>query len=176
MEEDGRRIVNSAGVSTDQIGISRTADMRYVGQGHTIRVPISGARFDQNTISEIPDAFNHQYRKVFGRLCDDVEMESVNWRVTVSGPRVALDKLSVEHRKDPAISVKKSSNRQVIFDVSMQPLETSVFDRFSLGQEFVSNGPVLIEESESTTVIPPGWCVSVREEGHLVLSRVENET
>ena len=176
MEEDGRRIVNSAGVPTDQISISRTVDMRYVGQGHTIRVPISGARFDQNTISEIPDAFNHQYRKVFGRLCDDVEMESVNWRVTVSGPRVALDKLSVEHRKDPAISVNKSSNRQVIFDVSMQPLETSVFDRFSLGQEFVSNGPVLIEESESTTVIPPGWCVSVRQEGHLVLDRVENET
>ena len=87
LEAEGRGIVEAAGVAAADIEVRRSADMRYVGQGFEIRVELPDVPFDERMASRIEEAFETEYQRLYGRLCAGVPIESVHWRVAVSGPR-----------------------------------------------------------------------------------------
>ena len=83
MEDEGRALVREAGI--DDSEIVRTADMRYVGQGHEISVPVPLGELTEGS-DALQAAFDASYKKLYGRLCEGVPVEAIHWRVTVSGP------------------------------------------------------------------------------------------
>lgn len=165
MEDEGRALVQEAGI--DDSEIVRTADMRYVGQGHEISVPVPLGELTESSEDALQAAFDASYKKLYGRLCEGVPVEAIHWRVTVSGPEPEIcDVVSVgEVAGDPV----SEGRRDVLF--SEGKYGTEVYKRHKLGRGVVLKGPAIVEEAESTTVLLPGWVLHVDDTGNLILIR-----
>ncbi len=164
LETRGRGIVAAGGVSGKQVVVVRTADMRYVGQGHEIRVPLPDGRLEEQPGTALQEAFDAEYRRSYGRICEGVPVEAIHWRVTVSGPRPRL-----QLRAPGSCGTPLKGEREVFFDGCPRPVP--VFDRYALPAAFTETGPLIVEEVESTTVVPPGWSLSSTETGELLARR-----
>jgi N-methylhydantoinase A/oxoprolinase/acetone carboxylase beta subunit len=170
MEAEGRQVVEAAGISTGQVEITRMADMRYVGQGHEIRVPVPSGHFGPDSGSQLQTAFEQEYRRIYGRLCEGVPVEAIHWRVTVSGPRPQLRQMQPGQVEAVNAGTALKQKRPALFEVEAGPVETPVYERANLPSGFTAAGPAIIEEAESTTVVPPDWSVRLDDSGNLILS------
>lgn len=170
METEGAGVLREAGVARSQMRIERTADMRYVGQGHEIGIPIPGGRIGPDSLDEIRQAFDTGYIRKFTRTCEGVEIESVHWRVRMSGPKPDIG--------DPELPPSAGGDavkgvRPVLFDADTGPEPVPVFDRYRIDPGFRTTGPAIVEEAESTAVVPHGWSFAVEACGSLLLTRLE---
>ena len=165
METEGRALMRDAGVDESEIDIARTADMRYVGQGHEISVPLGTLAEESDAM--LLEAFDASYRKIYGRICEGVPVEAIHWRVTVSGAKPEICDPLPESKPD--VGRLSASRRKVLFD--RREWEVAVHKRQTLAGGTVLQGPVIVEEVESTTVVPPGWALRVDDLGNLILGR-----
>ena len=122
-------------------------------------------------LEKLQEAFDQEYRRLYGRLCDGVEVEAVHWRVTVSGPRPQQGQVRVLQEGDKENGAAFKGFRPVIFDAAAGACDVPVYDRYVLERGFALEGPAIIEEAESTTVVRPGWSCTVGEASALVLKR-----
>ena len=186
LEAEGREIVEGAGVSTADISVICAVDMRYAGQGFEIRVPFQET-FDATSDRQdamgarLQGAFDDEYERLYGRLCEDVPVESVHWRVTVTGPKPAPGQVNVRGSGSLTEGDRASGTetlkgtRQAVFAFSEEgaiSAEVPVYDRYRLGQGFSVEGPAIIEEAESTTVVRPGWRCRLDDSSGLILGRM----
>ena len=165
METEGRALMRDAGVDESEIDIARTADMRYVGQGHEISVPLGTLAEESDAM--LLEAFDASYRKIYGRICEGVPVEAIHWRVTVSGAKPEI--CDPQPASKPDVGRLSASRRKVLFD--RREWEVAVHKRQTLAVGAVLQGPVVVEEVESTTVVPPGWALRVDDLGNLILGR-----
>ena len=114
--------------------------------------------------------FDEEYGRLYGRLCDGVAVEAVNWRVNVSGPRPQPQHVRIVQEGGSEAEACKGQ-RPVFFDPDEGTVETPVYDRYGLESGFAAAGPAIVEEAESTTVVPPGWRLAVDEASSLILTR-----
>ncbi len=150
MEQKGMQFLKRAGIKKKEATIQRIADMRYAGQGHEITIQMPNSRLSAKSIDEIRRRFLQEYELRYSRSIDKMEMETVTWRVIVSGSTPALSP-----QQDIAKKGKKASKdkREVYFDNATKPIVCSVYDRYNLPIGKTIKGPAIIEEMESTTVI-----------------------
>ncbi|MGG5812143.1 hydantoinase/oxoprolinase family protein [Falsiroseomonas sp. CW058] len=148
MEAEGRAMLAGAGVAEGAVRIA--AAMRYAGQGHQVEAEIDPAALDRADRAALRAAFEAEYRRLYGRTEPGVAVECVGWRVTVSGPVPRLDLAAAA----PAGGAARRGARPAWFDGAF--LDTPVFDRAALSPGDLVQGPALVEERESTLVIPPG--------------------
>ena len=171
LEDDGQKIVMRAGVPFEQIRITRSVDMRYLGQGYEVRVPLETNELNQDALQALQGEFEEEYRRFYGMLCEGVPIQAVNWRVVISGPELEIDQLVLVGQSDAATHDQPYDTRPIIFNADVPPVETPVFRRDSLTTAFNAPGPVIIEEAECTTIVLPDWSVQVHESGCLLLIR-----
>jgi N-methylhydantoinase A len=172
LEAEGRKVVEAAGVPSEDIDVQLIIDMRYVGQGYEVRVPFAKQTLTQAHITEMQTAFEDEYRQFYGQLADGVPIEAVNWRVVISSPKREIGKLSLEN--EIAATNSPYTTRAVIFNADEGVSQTPVYRRNALGIGWCTEGPTIIEESASTTVVLPGWSVTVDASGCLVLTYEEH--
>ena len=91
MAEEGRKVLESSGLSAKEIRYQRTADMRYVGQGHEVSVRLPNGVLGEQHVPQITAEFEETYRGLYGRKGPDVALEIINWRVVASGPRPEMN-------------------------------------------------------------------------------------
>src|SRR5262249_46452433 len=91
MAAQGDAILARSGVASEERHFVRHADLRYVGQGHEIRVELPAGELDAASLPAIRERFEHVYRGLFGRTGPNVPLEGVSWRVLASGPRPAVN-------------------------------------------------------------------------------------
>jgi N-methylhydantoinase A len=151
MTEEGRKVLESSGLSWQSIGYQRTADMRYMGQGHEVSVPLPGGILSEPTISEVTAAFEEIYRGLYGRKGPDVPLEVVNWRVVASGPRPTMKAKLLGNRSKQ--SDPRKGSRQAYFPEFGRFIDTVVYDRYALSPDMQFEGPAIVEERESTLII-----------------------
>jgi N-methylhydantoinase A len=134
---------------------SRTADMRYLGQGEHFTVSIPDGTMKEGDLEEIKKRFNTLYYEMFGYKDENQPIEVVNWRLTAycPPPPIKLKKYSHEGR-DIQEAIK--GKRKVYFPETRGFIDCPVYDRYRLFQGAVIEGPAIIEERESTAVILPG--------------------
>jgi len=171
LEDEGCEIVMKAGVSSEEIQVTRSVDMRYLRQGYEIRVPLEEGEIIEESLHRLQERFEEEYFRFYGLLCQGVPIEAVNWRVVVSGPALEIEgnKLKVG-RETPKTDLPYGS-RTVVFHPDETQTTTPVFRREMLSSSFTAIGPAIIEEAESTTIVLPGWSVHVAENGCLALTR-----
>jgi N-methylhydantoinase A len=142
----------------------RFADMRYMGQEHTVKVPIPGGELTEKEMQEINERFHqlHEHAYTF-RLESPVEL--VNFHLTALG-QVEKPKIT-RLNKDETRSVEEAfkGERQVMFDDTFQATPTYERDRLPVGATL--SGSLIVEEPAATTVVFPGQRLSVDEYGFL---------
>jgi len=168
LRREGGRIVEAAGVPAAEINVRLNIDMRYVGQGYEVRVPFPMETLTERHIGQMRSAFEDEYRAFYGQLADGVPIEAVNWRVLISGPnpRIEFEPPQAKVMRDEAVIA-----RPVRFALDQAPRDTPVFRREQLGNSWSAQGPMIIEEAASTTVVALGWSARVAEGGCLLLTR-----
>ena len=175
LEREGRARVGAAGVAEEQITVRRSADMRYAGQGYEIRVAVPPGTPDAALLDAVRRSFERGYTAFYGQLCDGVPLEAVNWRVSVEGPRPDLRQVSermAAHDADAGAAARPAAEprrRPALFDSACGFVSTPVYQRHLLAADFSTLGPAIIEEAESTTVVPPGWSVAAGAGGCLLV-------
>ncbi|MCZ8147611.1 MAG: hydantoinase/oxoprolinase family protein [Roseomonas sp.] len=143
MEAEGRALVAQAGADAAETRI-RVA-MRYAGQGYQVEAEVTA--LDRDTIRA---AFEAEYLRLYGRTEPGLPVECVGWRVTVSGPTPRLDLAAGAAPQ----GVAAKGRRRAWFGGAF--VQAAVLDRAALKPGDVVTGPALIEERESTLVLPPG--------------------
>ena len=151
MAEEGRKILKGSGLMGSGVQYQRTADMRYVGQGHEVSVPLPNGVLNERHLPQITAAFEEIYRGLYGRKGPDVPLEVINWRVIASGPRPEMN-LKLPRKSSGGTQARKGS-RRAYFPESGGWVETAVYDRYALSPGTTLDGPAIVEERESTLII-----------------------
>lgn len=170
LEAEGQSILDRSGVPKNQMQFRRMADMRYEGQGHEIMVALPSGKMGDKSKEEVLKNFEDAYRAIYQRLGPSVPIEALNWRLVASGETPDLDLRSEKPISTDTEKAKKPS-RPVYFPIwgGMRPCD--IFDRKLLTPGSTIEGPAIVEESESTIVIPPDWSARIDDLLNLILQR-----
>jgi N-methylhydantoinase A len=168
MESEGRALLTRSGVPADQITCRREADMRYVGQGHEIRVPVPAGVLTQANGPALGEAFQTTYKELYERLGPPVAIEIMNWRVTASGPTPDL-RLQLAANPSNDVTAARKGARAAYFPERAGFVDTPIYDRYKLGPGARFEGPAIIEERESTVIIGPGARCEIDADWNLVV-------
>jgi N-methylhydantoinase A len=154
MEKLGVKQVVAGGVSPDEVTVHRSADMRYIRQGREISVPIPNGKLSRENVETIAQSFYSVYQGLYSRYLIGVPIETVSWRVAVSGPRPQVQLKKLERSLQEGSILK--NKRPVYFPEYRGFNECPVYDRYRMGPGTTLTGPAVIEERESTLVVGPG--------------------
>jgi len=161
MAEEGRELLLEAGAAPEEIRTIPAADMRHVGQGFEIPVPLPSMQLSAADLPAIRQAFFAAYRERFGRTTEDLPIEALSWRVACVAPGRDI-RLERARAKDSFTDSARAvcGKREVMFEGAGW-LTCTVYDRYALAPGATFEGPALVEERESTCVIGPSAKVTV---------------
>ncbi|MBI4506955.1 MAG: hydantoinase/oxoprolinase family protein, partial [Chloroflexi bacterium] len=162
MEEAGRAMLAAAGVAPEDMRFTRSAEMRYVGQGYEIPVPVPCGRLDASRLAEITQSFYAAYQERYSRYRTDVPIEALTWRIVASGPPPSVD-LRAHDGAAPAYPGGVKGRRVAYFSATKGFVPCTVYDRYSLAPGATLAGPAIVEERESTIVVGPSATAHVDE-------------
>lgn len=168
LEAEGLAEIEKVSVAPERVVIARGADMRYVGQEHAVTVDLSSDLFANEDRAGIKARFDAIHDLRYGTCAPQERSEIVSLRVTVTGmlEKPLLEEIVRGDATPP--SAAHSGNRPVRF--GEDALETATWDRMALIAGNRIEGPALIEEHASTTVLHPGDTCEVDAFGNLVIS------
>jgi N-methylhydantoinase A len=142
-------------------------DMSYVGQTHTVAVPLTGPL----DVASIRAAFEARYRSSYGRLLEGIAMRVLNLRVAVVGRRPKLDLLRLAPRASGSIATAQRGTRRIYVDGRFA--EAKVYARLDLPVGAVIPGPAILEQPDTTIFVDPDLAGSVDRFGNVILARKE---
>jgi N-methylhydantoinase A/oxoprolinase/acetone carboxylase beta subunit len=147
------------------MALTRTADARYVGQGYELTVPVPAGTLDAQALARVRASFDEIYAARYGYANPAEPVEIVTWKLSAVGatPHVSLPK--VASRAGEHI---RKAVRQAYFPEARGYVDCPIYDRYRLGAGMTLTGPAIVEERESTTVLPPGVTATVDEYANLV--------
>jgi N-methylhydantoinase A len=140
----------------------RVLELRYLGQSSELSVPLDE---DVKTLDAIIAAFHAEHHRRFGYEMPARAVEIVTARLTTRVRRPALDP-----EQPPAIVQRAPRSRRVWFGATGF-VETPVYQRAALAFGSPLAGPAVIEQMDTTTIVPPGWTLTVDRLANLLLSR-----
>jgi N-methylhydantoinase A len=166
LERDAVDTLERDGIDRARIRIVREADIRYAGQSMEVRVAAPAGSVDRPFLAGLIDAFHAAHLKTFGyNYSGQQKVELVNFCVSGFGliERPELPKLAAREGAPPA----RKSVRPVYFDGAFR--ETPIYDRTLLPSGLRLEGPAIVEEFGSTTVVFPRQHVAVDPHGILIV-------
>ncbi|MED5801712.1 hydantoinase/oxoprolinase family protein [Gordonia sp. Z-3] len=158
--------LSAEGVPRDQQTVRFQVDLRYHGQGFEIPVDLDAdALTGGDVLSRLGEAFDAEHQRLFSFLLKN-EREVINLRVTVSGPRpdVAWQPLT-EGDADPSAALIRTG--EVWMDGAM--VSAGIYDRAKLSAGNVIEGPAVITEMDSTTLVLSGHAATVHPNASLLI-------
>jgi N-methylhydantoinase A len=171
MEKEAMMLVARAGVSADMVSRQLSAMMRYVGQGYEIETTLLPSALEQGNRDGLLASFSEAYRRRYGRI-EDMPVEILSWRLVVEGPQSTLGESLVNRDYCSGAGNQPIGERPVWFEDRFVP--TPVYSRTSLTPGVDIPGPAVVEETESTTVVPPDFALTVDRALNLILTRIES--
>jgi N-methylhydantoinase A len=169
MELEGAALLERSGVAHGHITHRREADMRYVGQGHEIRVPLPAGALHTEHATALADAFRAVYRELYERLGPPVAIEVINWRVESSGPKPHFRLRMATAGTTNAVDALKGE-RPAYFPEANGFTPTPIYDRYRLAPGAAFTGPAIVEERESTVIVGPGAACEIDQYWNLNVS------
>jgi N-methylhydantoinase A len=158
MEADGQAVLTRSGVPAEQISYTRSADIRYVGQGHEVRVPVPNGALGPPARDQLFRAFETVYEQLYKRAGPSVGLEVINWRLVVAGPKPDLNLASTGAAGGDAPSALKGQRDAYVHE-ERGYRAVPVYDRYALAPGARFDGPAIVEERESTVIVGPrGRC------------------
>ena len=171
LEQRGISDIREEGVPEDKVRIIRSADVRYVGEGHEIPVYVAEDRESESAIDYVWRAFHGEHQSTFGfDYQGEQSVEIVNLRVQAIGeahrPTVRVDTKSVTE-------LRPASKRKVYWKGTGW-IECSIYNRADIPPERPIPGPLVCEEYGSTVVMPEGWVMKADKYRNLILEKYDD--
>jgi N-methylhydantoinase A len=175
MDAAGREVsavIETSGIPVERIDVIYELDMHYLGQTHTVAVPLPVSAAEQGfglTESMIRRAFEQAYSASFSRLLPGLAIRIVSLRVTAVGRRPHFDFAICAPPASAASNKIDIGTRPVWFDGGWR--DTRIYARLDLPVDRVIEGPAILEQPDATTVIEPGLQGRVDRLGNLIVER-----
>jgi N-methylhydantoinase A len=149
-------VLGREGVDAASVLLAYTADMRYAGQVHQVEVELDAAEVAARDAGRIAARFHRAHEALYGYADAHTEVECVNLRLSATtAPAPIAFRPRPFAGEDP--SRARKGDRRALFDAARGFVETSVFDAARLASGNVIDGPAIIEESDTTIVVLPGY-------------------
>lgn len=145
----------------------RKLAMRYTGQGHELDVVLIDRDLTSGDVGDLRDTFEQQYRLAYGVTLPSMGVEIVAWSVLLQGP-----KPNVQETPITADQPASQMSERELFDTSQGQASTvPVFWRSELPPDFAIEGPAIIAEDETSTVIARTFRARLDEHGYIHMER-----
>ncbi len=168
LEADALRVIRETGIDTEAVTVSRFADMRYAGQGFELVVALPQGPYSAASRDAILGRFEADYRAIFSRIPIGSAAEIVNVRTSARAP-AGNDELQAARGTGRDVSEARKGERRVYFGTRGDYALTAVYDRRKLPAGGEIPAPAVIEEAESTLIVPPDARARVAANGDIIV-------
>jgi len=168
---EGTRLLDQAGIAFEGRSISVELDMSYLGQTHTVPVPLQGDFTNPSRLTReaIKTAFEAAYAAAFGRVLEKIGIRVLNLRVAAIGRRKKFDLSLLAPPKEGSVETAKRTTRKVWLDGAWH--EAGIYRRLELPLGAVVPGPAILEQSDTTILIEADLVGEVDTFGNLIVKR-----
>jgi N-methylhydantoinase A len=161
--------VVQAGAPAAKLIETRTADMRYRGQGHEITISLPPGKFDHASRATLTRLYEESYAQTFGRTIPGLNVEIMNWTLRLAAEQPPLPTVPPAPADKPA----KARGRRPVYDPAEQDMmEVAVYHRDDLEVGSFVPGPAVIAEDETTTIVPKSFAARISPIGAILLEKV----
>ena len=166
LEDEAAQVLRREGYDPKRLTFQRYADLHYAAQIHELTVPVP----DSDSVQELKEAFGQEHQRTYGYRSDSEAIEVTNIRV-VGRPDVdASSELEMESMGAALYDAGGATRlRKAYFGQELGLVETEIITRGHLSSEAIP-GPVIVEEYDTTIVVPPGCSVRRDEAWNVILS------
>ena len=158
--------LTGAGLDEDQIVAVGAADMHYVGQAYELTIDWPNLTPDATTCSEMAARFHQEHHRLYAYDIPEREIELVSLRVTVTATVERPEPATL----DASQGLAQSKGHRSVYFRDAGSLECPVYERGELRGGDTLKGPAVIEQKDSTTLLPPNWSLVTDPLGHLILT------
>lgn len=166
--EQATQQLAASNVPTERMRLTRLADCRYEGQGYEVRFEVPDGDISDAWVTETVEAFHAAHEREYGHRFKTGRVEIVNIRVVGVGVMDDLEAPLVPESAEPIESLRVAT-KDVTFDVGGKPqtFATPFYDRNRLAAGHVIEGPAIIEQYDTTVVVPPAFVATIDTHGNI---------
>ena len=170
MEDQLRRQFVADHLEAASMSFVRDSDLRYVGQGYELKIPLAVGVIGKRELEEIWKRFHEAHEREYGHAFPSNPIEIVNVRVIGVGQMPKITKLAAP--EGATLEKARVRTGQCVFrvDGELRSFETSFYRRHLLPVGQVFTGPAIVLQKDSTTVVPPGCSAINDPAGNLILT------
>ena len=150
----------------------RTAFMRYRGQGHEIEIELPDKPLAKTDVEILRQAFEAEYRAQYSRAVPGMKIEILNWAVRVASLQEEV--LIVDEPTETRV-IEPVRTRSITCDLTGKPIAAGIYDRVTLTPGDCLDGPALIIEPQTTTLVSADFSAEVGRDGSLVVIQQTQE-
>jgi N-methylhydantoinase A len=165
LEREAESLLSAQGYGADRVEIERSADLKYQGQSFELGVPLGPAAIGLDAFSRLAEAFDKEHERTYGHKAEGDPIQIVNLRLTARVRR-ATD-MRGETRFMPGARAR-GGEREAYFGPGHGVIRTPVIGREDL-DERPRPGPLLIDEYDATTLVPPDCPAHLDAHGNIVI-------
>jgi N-methylhydantoinase A len=165
MKAEGIETLRSEGVKPADMSFRKQLDIRYIGQSYELSIKVPD-EIEINWLKKAEKEFHIRHSEIYGYSAEEEPLELVNIRLRAIGTLPKPKLVKTQFKKGEALP---ETERQVYFEKLDNWLETPVYDRRKISPGFFIDGPAIIEQYDSTTVVYPSWNLYMDEMGILNL-------
>ncbi|MBT3333132.1 MAG: hydantoinase/oxoprolinase family protein [Rhodospirillaceae bacterium] len=155
---------------------TRTAFMRYRGQGHEIMVSVPVKAFGPNDGTALADWFGAAYEKLFSRTIPNLGVEVLTWTLSLATDRPSAAGAEAVSQTNATYQPEGSGRRRLFDPASGAWIEADVYARGELRPGAVVKGPAMIVEDETTTLVTNNFGAEINALGQIVMTRAVEGT
>ena len=148
--------------------------MRYKGQGHEIEIELPPQPLTSADKTALQSLFEEAYQQQFSRPVPGMQIEILNWGVSVSTPTTAKPRVNAVSAN--ADTTPAHTNCTIVCDVTGNQVSARCFKRDTLTAGTTINGPALIQEPQTTTLVSADFSAHIDSAGNIHLQRKAKNT
>lgn len=169
MAEEASAIVRQ-GAGDVPLEERRSCFMRYLGQGHEIEVPVSGGTIDDDERKILQAAYDREYARQYSRSVPGMDVEILGWKLVVAAAAPDDPETTTTARR---VDEADSPRRRLVDPATGQTVDVPVFSRESLAPGAVFEGPCVIAEGQTSTVVTASFHGRIDDHGYIALEARE---
>jgi N-methylhydantoinase A/oxoprolinase/acetone carboxylase beta subunit len=171
LEQQAAAQLELDGIPADRVVVQRIVEARYLGQGYELRVDVGSGTIDESWIERVRADFHDVHEREFTRRFEDSDIEIPNIRVRGIGLMPALSPPELEAGEEsPDVALRHEGDAWFLVDGGLEQVATRYYDRAALKAGNRLEGPAIVSQYDSTTVIPPGVGARVDACGNIVIA------
>jgi N-methylhydantoinase A/oxoprolinase/acetone carboxylase beta subunit len=166
----GRARMRTDGVAESDVAVQRFAEMRYVGQSYELDIAVPTDGFSTTTLQTLRQRFHQAHDRVYGHHSPSNEIEFISVRGVHA---YRLPAPPVERGLPSGRAWGPAARRSAYFRELQEYRDTPVYERFTLPTGAVIQGPAILDQDDTTTVVYPGQEACIHDSGNVVITRAD---